>query len=74
MKLLSALAMAVTILFATTAITQAAGDSNMEMLYQKLKADKKLLIAENMGLTDDEGKKFWPLYDDYQKELDKAES
>ncbi|MET0515781.1 MAG: hypothetical protein ABW047_10710 [Nitrospiraceae bacterium] len=72
MKLLSALAMAATILFATTAITQAAGDSNMEVLYQKLKADKKLLIAENMGLTDDEGKKFWPLYDDYQKELDKV--
>ncbi len=72
MKLLSALAMAATILFATTAITQAAGDSNMEVLYQKLKADKKLLVAENMGLTDDEGKKFWPLYDDYQKELDKV--
>ena len=69
MKLLSTLAMAATILFATTAITQAA-DTNMEILYQKVKADKKLLVANNMVLTDEEGKKFWPLYDEYQKELD----
>ena len=69
MKLLSVLAMAATILFATTAITQAA-DTNMEILYQKVKADKKLLVANNMVLTDEEGKKFWPLYDEYQKELD----
>ena len=61
MKLLSTLAMAATILFATTAITQAA-DTNMEILYQKVKADKKLLVANNMVLTDEEGKKFWPLY------------
>ena len=67
MKLLSVLAMAVTILFATTA---SAADTNMEILYQKIKADKKLLVADNMGLTDEEGKKFWPLYDEYQKELD----
>jgi len=69
MKLLSALAMAATILFATTAITQGAGDTNMEILLQKVKADKKLLVAGNMGLTDEEGKKFWPLYEEYQKEL-----
>jgi hypothetical protein len=25
-----------------------------------------------MGLTDDEGKKFWPLYDEYQKELEQV--
>lgn len=67
MKLLSVLAMAVTILFATAA---GAADTNMEILYQKIKADKKLLVAGNMGLTDEEGKKFWPLYDEYQKELD----
>ena len=45
------------------------GDTNMEILMQKVKADKKLLIATNMGLSEAEGKKFWPLYDAYQKEL-----
>ena len=43
---------------------------NMEILRDKLKADKKLLIAENLGLTDAESKSFWPIYDEYQKELE----
>lgn len=48
----------------------AVGDNmNMEILLQKVKADKKLLVAGNMDLTDAEGKKFWPIYDVYQKEL-----
>lgn len=47
------------------------GDTNMDILMQKVKADKKLLIATNMGLSEAEGKKFWPLYDAYQKELAK---
>ena len=44
-------------------------DTNMEILIQKIKADKKLLVASNMDLSDAEGKKFWPLYDAYQHEL-----
>ena len=43
--------------------------SDMEILRQKLKADKKLLIAENMQLTEAEAKAFWPLYDEYQTSL-----
>ena len=45
------------------------GDTNMEILIQKIKADKKLLVAANMDLNDAEGKKFWPLYDAYQHDL-----
>jgi hypothetical protein len=45
-------------------------DLNMDILIQKVKADKKLLVAENMDLNDAEGKKFWPIYDAYQKELE----
>jgi hypothetical protein len=47
----------------------AGADTNMEILKEKLKADKKLLVAANMGLSEPEGKKFWPLYDAYQKDL-----
>jgi hypothetical protein len=43
--------------------------ANMEILRDKIKADKKLVIAENMKLTDAEGAKFWPVYDAYQKDL-----
>ena len=45
------------------------GTKNMEILRDKLKADKKLIIATNMKLTDAEGKAFWPIYDAYQKDI-----
>ena len=49
---------------------QEAEQMNMEILKEKVKADKKLLVASNMNLTDAEAKNFWPLYDGYQKELE----
>jgi len=44
---------------------------NMQILRQKIKADKKLLVASDMELTESEAKNFWPIYDEYQKELRK---
>ena len=44
-------------------------DTNMEILMDKVRADKKLLVAANMNLTDAEGKAFWPIYEAYQKDL-----
>ncbi len=71
MKSFVKLIVAGTILFATPVFAQTAGsaDTNMEILKQKLKADKKLLVASNMALTDAESKEFWPLYEGYQQEL-----
>jgi hypothetical protein len=43
--------------------------TNAEILLNKIKADKKFLVASNMDLTDAEAQKFWPLYDAYQKKL-----
>ncbi len=45
--------------------------SSMEILRQKVKADKKLLVAQNMQLTEAEAKAFWPVYDAYQNDLQK---
>jgi len=42
---------------------------NMQILGEKIKADKKQLVAENMKLSEAEAKKFWPIYDQYQNEL-----
>jgi hypothetical protein len=36
---------------------------------EKVKADKKLVVASNMELTESEAKAFWPVYDQYQKDL-----
>lgn len=42
---------------------------NMQIMRDKIKADKKLVVASNMELTESEAKAFWPVYDQYQKDL-----
>ena len=42
---------------------------NMQILRDKVRADKKLLVATNMGLTESEATGFWPIYEQYQKDL-----
>jgi len=81
MKTLAAVVFGSTMLFVVAAMAQemapstgpgasSAANAKMEIFVQKLKADKKLLVANNMDLTEAEGKKFWPLYDAYQKDLE----
>jgi uncharacterized protein YwgA len=41
----------------------------MDILRDKIKADKEVLVATNLHLTDAEAKHFWVLYGPYQKEL-----
>jgi hypothetical protein len=66
-RLIAALAVAAGL--PVLALAQTGATTNMDILRQKVKADKKLVIAENLQLTDAEGAKFWPVYDAYQKEL-----
>ena len=57
-------------LIATPALAQdTTSDANMQILMEKVKADKKLVVAANMNLNDAEAKVFWPIYDAYQKDL-----
>ena len=52
--------------------TKSAGDkpaNNMEIVHEKLKADKKLIVSKYMDLTESEAKNFWPVYDEFQKDL-----
>ena len=65
-RLVMALAMVAGV--AVSAMAQTAS-TNMDILRQKIKADKKLVVAENLQLTDTEGAAFWPVYDAYQKDL-----
>ena len=63
-------AFAIVAALAAPAMAQTAGTSNMDILRQKLKADKKLVVAANLALTDAEGATFWPVYEAHQKELE----
>jgi len=42
-------------------------DTN-QLVREKIQADKKLFVADNMQLTEAEAKVFWPVYDSFQKE------
>ena len=59
-KLLVGLAI---MMVATPALVLGAATTNMEILIEKIKADKKLLVGINMSLTNEEARDFWPLYD-----------
>jgi len=61
--------MAFAVAFPTPAWTQGQPADNMQILLDKIKADKKLLVANNMDLTESEAQGFWPVYEQYQQEL-----
>jgi len=37
----------------------------------RIQADRQVLVAANMGLTEDEGKAFWPVYREYRADVQK---
>ncbi|MBW1608708.1 MAG: hypothetical protein JRJ74_11495 [Deltaproteobacteria bacterium] len=57
--------------FIVPSMAQEKPADNMQLVREKIQTDKKLFIAENMNLMESEAKVFWPVYEDYQKELGK---
>ena len=55
------------VLFAGVAQAQTASD--MEVLRQRLKDGKKLVVAQAMQLSENEAPGFWPVYEAYQVDL-----
>ena len=64
--------LACTLLFASTAFAQDSLDPWIKMLKEDLKAQKKQVITQEMKtFTPEEAKRFWPVYDVYNTELEK---
>jgi hypothetical protein len=64
--------LALALIVAVPAMAQTQSTStDMKILADEVKADKKALVAHNMELTDAEAKSFWPIYDAYQQDLEK---
>jgi len=57
--------------FAPLSFAQDKRADNMQILRDKIRADKKLVVATNMELTESEAQNFWPIYNEYQKDLQK---
>ena len=51
------------------AVAQDKPADNMQVLREKVRADKRTFVAANMELTESEAKAFWPVYEKYQDEL-----
>jgi|SRR5579871_2010028 len=70
MKLLRCGMVALTLILATPALAQnQPTSSDMQIFAEKVKADKKALVAANLQLTESEANRFWPIYDSYQQDL-----
>jgi Spy/CpxP family protein refolding chaperone len=73
-KYLSAMVCAWSLLAAPMAIAEgnAADATDMQALRAAVRADKRALVTSTLNLTPAEAKKFWPIYDAYQRDLDLA--
>ena len=69
MRALYAAVAAATLLAGPAALAQETAADNMEILREKVRADKKLLVAANMQMSEQEAAAFWPVYEAYQKDL-----
>jgi hypothetical protein len=50
-------------------ITPTVTDEDIVLLRKDLRAMKMQVIGQNMSLSDEEGQKFWPIYNHYVKDL-----
>jgi Spy/CpxP family protein refolding chaperone len=46
--------------------------TDLRALRSAVKADRRALVASTLKLTDGQAKRFWPIYDAYQRSLDAA--
>jgi hypothetical protein len=73
MRLYSALAaftLGIALVCARSAAGQELAASTMDVLREQLDIDKRTVVEKNLVLTESEAKSFWPIYEEYQRELE----
>ena len=53
------------LLFSASAFSQVRDD--VDMILEIFKTEKKSMVHDYMELTDDQAKKFWPIYEEYEQ-------
>ena len=61
-------------LFSIVNIFAQDADSYIEILKSEIKTDKKAIITETMQFTEQQSAAFWPVYNEFEHELDKLSS
>ena len=57
------------LMIGVVATAQDKPSDNMEVLREKMRADKKAVVASVLQLTEGEAKAFWPVYNAYQSDM-----
>jgi hypothetical protein len=68
-----ALALLVTAFPLAAQATDAPPDADEQVLLKQVQSDRRAVYAQNLGLSDAESTKFWPIYDEYERERQKLE-
>ena len=55
--------------FADPVLAQELSASSMDVLRDQLGLDKKAVVEANLILTESQAASFWPIYEEYQREL-----
>jgi hypothetical protein len=61
----------VSFIISFTSVFAQDADSYIEILKSEIKTDKKAIITETMGFTEQESAAFWPIYNEFEHELSK---
>jgi len=69
MRLLPFLALAALTALPQIASAQQSLKADEQILLQQVMTDRRSLYASNLGLTEDEGRAFWPVYDEYEAKV-----
>ena len=62
---------AAALLCLTPAVSPAQTEDEIELTRTVVEAERKVIVAANMGMTEAESKAFWPVFNDYQGDMRK---
>ena len=65
-RIVAGITLGVAVIMLTLPAVQAQEETWLELLRADLRADKTAIVTVAMGLSDDEGTIFWPIYRDYE--------
>jgi Spy/CpxP family protein refolding chaperone len=54
------------------AVAQVSDTDYLQQLRTDIQSDRQALVAASLGLTDEEGEAFWPVYRDYRSDMAKV--
>ncbi len=57
---------------ALPAVAQVSDADYLQQLRADIQADRQALVAASLGLNDDEGEAFWPVYRNYRNDMSKV--